>query len=538
MTSLLRRDLRHGVRIARAEYVRSLRGYVRSKRRLAGLLIAALFLGGNLLVTLPTAYVLGRTARAVDAIPGFAPATTTVPVVLVALATLRTLERIGRIDAHELVLTTVHPRAVVLGLVGAEFARLVTWFGVPTAAVVAAFTLGLGSPVLPLSAALVALPLVAWAAVWGYAVGISGLRLLRRLPGARRVLKAVGIVAMLVVVVAAQFAGRYLVADGAALTRAVSTLTIPPIVDYAALAFVGTPLARPPSAGALSVLVALLALTPVGLAVATHGASRLWLTDAPVRDASSAATTPAGQFAVPRPFAWRKVGRIAWAQLVRARRHPQDLAHLVVALFFLGPLGTTLAESSGDALGALVAGAGVGVGAYLAGATFGLNPLGDDRPQLPVLLLTATPPRTLVRGRTLAGLAVGLPVAGLGAMASVLLGLPPLYAVGFALVGAGICVAAAAFAVGLGAAYPVYEERAFWGTETVVPSTLVMLTYIVVVGVWTALGLIATWFLLAGHLVVTPVLLVALGAYLALTAAVSYGSYRYAIRRYRRYTVG
>lgn len=244
MSPFLRRDLRHGVRIARAEYVRSLRGYVHSTRRLVGLVVVVLFFGGTLLVTLPTAYALGRSARAVDAVPGFAPATTAVPAVLVALATLRTLERIGRIDAHELVLTAVPPRAVVLGLVGAEFARLVTWFGVPTAAVVAAFALGLGSTVFPLSAALVALPLVAWAAVWGYASGIAALRLLRRLPGARRVLKAVGIVAMLAVVVATQFVGRYLAIDGAALTRAVSTLSLPPVVDYAALAFVGTPLAR------------------------------------------------------------------------------------------------------------------------------------------------------------------------------------------------------------------------------------------------------------------------------------------------------
>jgi len=534
----LRHDLRHGRRIARAEFVRSVRGYVRNKRRLAGLAVALLFFGGNFLFALPTAYVLGLTARSVDAIPYFAPVATAVPVLLVALATLRTLERIGRIDAADLVLTTVHPRAVVVGLVGAEIGRLVLWFGVPVAAFATAFALGLGSPSLLLSAALVALPLVCSVAVWGYALGMATLRLFRRLPSVRRVLKGGGLLAMVAAVVASQFVGQYIVTEGTSVGVFVSALTLAPVVDYVALAFVGTPLARPASISAVVVLAGLLALTPVGLGVATRQASRLWFTDepTPTRDDARQPKTSSGWLAAPQPFAWRKAGRVAWAFLVRARRHPQELAHLVMVLFFLGPLGTTVAQSSSDALGPLVAAAGAGFGTYLAGATFGLNPLGDDRPQMPVLLLTGTDTRTLVRGRSLAGLAVGVPVAVLVPLASILLGTAPIHAVGFAAVGCLTCLAAALFAVGLGAAYPVYDEREFWGTETVVPSTLVMMGYIVVVGGGTVIGLVVTWYVLAGRLALAPLLLAGLGVYLALTVGVSYGSYRYALRRYRRYT--
>jgi hypothetical protein len=205
-------------------------------------------------------------------------------------------------------------------------------------------------------------------------------------------------------------------------------------------------------------------------------------------------------------------------------------------LFFIGPIGTTVVQSSGDALGVLIAGTGVGLGTFLAGATFGLNPLGDDRLQLPLLLLTTTSPRALVRGRLVAGLVVGLPIAVLVPLASVSLGTPVLRVLTFAGVGVGTCFAAAMFALGIGAAYPIYEGREFWGTETVVPSTLVMIGYLVVVGGGTVLGLIVTWFAVTGNLVLTPVAMSGLGVYLLLTVGVPYGAYRYAVRRYRRYS--
>lgn len=534
----VRRDVRHGVRIGRAEFVRSGRRYVRDKRRLAGIAVAMLFLGGNFLFTLPAAYVAGLEARSVTAIPFFEPAATLLPVALLLLATSRTLEQIGAIEAEELMLMTVHPRAVVVGLIGAEVARLAVWFGVPLVLLATAFALGLGAPSLVVTGALVALPVACWAAVWGYALGIGVLRLLRRLPGVRRLLKVAGVVAMVGAVVGSQVVGQY-VADGAvSVTGIAAALTFEPASEFLALAFVGTPLARPVSATALAMLAGLLALTPVGLAVVTRQVSVLWFTDAPDTAGSrrTSTKTSAGGFAPRRPFAWTKAGRVAWGLLVRGVRKPQEFSHLLMILFFAAPVGTTLVRSSGDSLGPIAAGMSVGLGVYLAGATFGLNPLGDDRPQLPVLLLSGTSPSALVRGRSVAGLAVGVPVAVLVPVASIAAGTSLTQAVAFAGVGVAFCLAAALFAVGLGAAYPIYEAREFWGSETVVPSTLVMMTYVFVVGGGTAIGLVGTWYAVTGRLVATPVFAVGCGVYLLLTAGLSFGSYRYAIRRYRRYT--
>ncbi|MFB6169106.1 MAG: hypothetical protein ABEJ43_09705 [Haloferacaceae archaeon] len=529
----LARDARDGLRIARAELRRSVREYLGDTRRLVGVTVVALVFGGYLLVFLPTVFVAGRGIRRVGAIPGFGLAATLLPVALLAVAALRTLERIGRVEAADLILLVVRPRAVVLGLVGAEAGRLALWFSLPAAAVVAAFAAGLGAPTLPLTAALVLLPLAACAAVWGYASGLVVLRVLRRLPGVRRVLKGVAGLAFVVAIVGSQVLGTYVASGGVAVDRLLASGGVGPLADYLALAFVGTPLARPVGAGTAAVPVVLLALVPVGLAVATRQASALWFTDAPRQGAS--AERSSGGFAPPEPFARTGAGRVAWGLLVRGVRQPSEFAHLVMVLVVLGPGTASVAQVDGPA-GPLVAGVGTLLGVHLAGATFGLNPLGDDRPQLPLLLLTRATPRTLVRGRVAAGLAVGVPVVLLATGGSVALGTPPLAAAALAVVGAALCLAASAFAVGVGAGYPVYETREFWGTETVVPSTLVTIAYLVVVGAGTAVGLVVTWVLAAG-LEPTPLVLGGLGVYALVTVVPSYGSYRYAVRRYRRYTV-
>ncbi|MFC6965216.1 hypothetical protein ACFQJ8_27500 [Halocatena marina] len=533
----LQRDVCIGVRIGRAEFTRSVRRAIQDERRLIGLGVVVLFFGANLFFALPTAYAIGRTARSVASIPFFGVGATAVPVMLVFLATFRTLERIGSIEAEDLLLMSVHPRAIVVGLIGAEVGRLAAWFGVPPVAFAAAFTLGLGSPSFLITTGIVTLPLICWAAVWGYACGIGVLRVLRRLPGIHRALKVGWVLAMLGLIVASQFVGHFIAEEGLSIQAFLSSLTFASLADYIALAFVGTPLAQPISAYALGILTALVTLTPVGLVIAARQASKLWFTDVESRDGTQGTKISTGGFTAPRPFVWTRSGRIAWGFLVRGVRQPQELSHLVMILFFIGPLGPTVVSASGDALGPLVAGIGVGLGTYLAGATFGLNPLGDDQPQLPLLLLTDTEPRTIIQGRQLASCAVGGPVAVLVPLISVLLGTTLLSGLAFAVVGIGMCLAAAHFAVGLGSAYPIYEEREFWGTETVVPSTLVMMVYQFVVGGGTVLGLLMTWYVVTGQLVVTAVFSVGFGVYLLLTVGVSYWSYRYAIRRYRRHTL-
>ncbi|ELZ94510.1 hypothetical protein C440_10038 [Haloferax mucosum ATCC BAA-1512] len=532
----LRRDVRHGLRIGRAEFVRSIRGYTKETRRVIGIIFSVLFFGVMTLFLASGAYVAGRSVQSAAEIPFFDPATTVLPAALLVLVVLRTFERIGDIEASEFVLTTVHPRAVVIGLLVAETSRLVLWFGLPIAAFVAAFTSGLGAPTLPLSAAAVLLPLVGWATVWGYALGIGFLRVLQYLPGIRRMLKIVGGALVLVFVAGSQFVGQAIVSEDISIGSLLSRVTFAPLVDYVSLAFVGTPLARPSSWTAAVVALVLLALTPVGLAVATRQATALWFTDVGSRSATAQSKGSESGFSAPKPLALAQSGRIAWGHLVRGVRHPQQFSHLITIIFFIGPVGTSAFQGLDDYLGLVVAGTGIGLATYLAGATFGLNPLGDERPQLPFLLLTATTPRTLVRGRALAGFAIGAPVAVVASLGSIAFGTKPLHGVGFALGGVVMCLAATAFAVGIGTAYPIYEEREFWGTETVVPSTLVLLLYIFIVGGGTTIGYFTTLYLVSEGIPTAVLPGVLIGLYGLVTAGVSYGSYRYAIRRYRTYT--
>lgn len=537
----LRRDCRHGGRIARAEFVRSVRRYFRDARRIAGLGIAALFLGGNLLLALPSVQALGGRVGSVGSIPYFGPVTTLLPVGLVLLGALRTVERIGGVDGEDFLLTAVHPRAVVLGLIAAEIARLLLWFGLPILAVAGAFAAGLGTPLLLVGGTLVLVPLVCSAAVWGYAVGIGVLRLLRHLPRFRRVLKVGGIVLLVAFVVLSQVGVQYVASSDVSLLGLVGVLAVAPLTEYATLAFLGTPLAAPVTPGALAVLISLIALTPVGLAVAERQATALWFTDGPSGDEPAQERTdtpaPASGFAPPRPFAWTTTGIIAWGHLVRTVRHPQNLAHLLMLVFFAGPFLGGFTQGSGSDHALLLGGAGVVVGVYLAGATFGLNPLGDDRPVLPLVLLTETEPRTFLRGRLAAGLAVGVPVAVLAPLGSTALGASPLCALAFAVAGSGFCVTAGLFALGLGCAYPIYEKRKIWGAETVAPSTLVLLGYTSVVVGGAAIGLVFTFLGVTENFGPTGVVVVLLAVYLLLTLGVPYISYRYARQRYRKYTL-
>lgn len=533
----LHHDVRHGLRIGRAEFVRSFRGYLGNTRRLVGLAIVVLFFGGSLLVGIPAAYFLGRTARSAAAIPFFAPAATALPVALVLLSMFRTLERIGNIEAEELMLLAAHPRAIVIGLITAEIGRLFLWFGFPLGGFIIAFALGVGSPLIVVSGGLIAIPLVCCAAVWGYASGIGVLRLLERLPSMRRFLKASGVLAMIGLVVASQFAGQFLVEADISIQQRLSVFTFDPLVEYIALTFIGTPIAGPISLHAGVVLAAVIVLTPIGLSVSTRQASALWFTETVHSDATTRTPRSRGGFSPPQPFAWSKAGRIAWGILLRGRRHPQELNHLLMAVFFIAPFGTAVVQLSSDAIGPIVAVVGVGLATYFSGAAFGLNPFGDEQSQFPLLLLTETSATTMIRGRLLSGIAIGFPFAVFGPLASVFFGLTVLQAAVTTVIGSAMCLTASMFAVGLGSAYPIYEEREFWGTKTVVPSTLVMTIYVFVVGPGTILGLLATWFAVTGNLVLTPVFSVFFSFYLLLTGGVSYASYRYAIRRYRRYSI-
>ncbi len=531
-----RQDIRHGVRIVRAEFVRELREATGDRRQMIGLLMMGLFYGGGLLFVLPGVYVLGQTVDSVNSIPYLGGIATVLPLLLLLLSMFRTGQQIGTIEGEELILLTAHPRAVVLGVIGAEIAHLAVWLGVPSGLIAVVFALGMGTPMLPVTAGLVLLPLFCWVSVWGYAGGIGMLRLFRWLPGLERLLKIGWVIAMLLIMFGSQYIGTA-IADGTfSMEGLLETLTFEPLRSYAELVFIGTELSHSPSIGGVGVLGGLVLLTPLGLAVATKQAAVFWFTDDPTPEQPQRTERTSGGFDAPQPFGSNSARTIAWGHLVRAVRQPQEFAHLTMVLIYLGMGAAPLIQSAGI-IGPIVAGLGIVLATQLAGMTFGLNPLGDDRPAFPLLLLTDVGPRTLVWSRVIAGLAIGVPIALLVPLGSIVVGTPVLPAVGFTVVGCAMCLTAATFAVGIGAAYPIYEEREFWGTETVVPSTGIMMVYLWVVSGGTVIGLLLTWSVLTGSGGFSPLVVAGVGVYLLMTVGVPYGSYRYAVRRYRTYTL-
>ncbi|WP_380676582.1 hypothetical protein [Salinigranum sp. GCM10025319] len=534
-------DVRHGLRIASAEFRRSLRGYTRDLRRVLGIALLALLFGGTLLFALPGVYLLGQHVQTLSTIPFLGQIALLVPLGLLCIAVLRTLERIGTPASEDLLLTTVHPRAVIVGLITAETARVALWFGLPLLVVGTVFAAGLGSPTLVATAGLVLFPLVCCTAVWGYAFGLAVLRVLRRLPTLQRLLKIGGIALLVVFVVVSQFVGRYLSDEGVSIQADLSAVQFGPLTEYASLAFVGTPLAQPVDLSAVVVLGSCLVLIPLGLVASERQAVALWFTDS-AGDTSTETrlSTPSdtvGHFTPPRPFSWTKAGRLAWGHLVRVARKPQQLVHLLLVVFFLGPFGSIFLRSSGDGLLASIAGVAVVLGVYISGAAFTLNPLGDDRDHLPLVLLTDTDTRTHLHGRAGAGLSIGLPLAVLVPVGALALSSSPFYGLAFAIAAVGWCIAGSFLALGLGCAYPVYEEREMWGVETVSPSALVLMTYSIVVVFGTGLGLVLLWYLLTGHIALSVFVLTGVCIYVLVTGVIPVASYLYAVRRYRRHSI-
>jgi ABC-2 type transport system permease protein len=384
-----------------------------------------------------------------------------------------------------------------------------------------AFAVGAGSPATVLLALAAALPVVVFAATVGYLLALVGAAAGRRLPHVTGLKFGAYVGGMALVGLSGPLLAES-VERGAVgpLERAAAI----PVADYAALALIGTPAGVVTPAGAATAL-AVLALTAGGVAVAPRLAAHLWFTEA-----NRTGETVAERHAeMPRTFAATPSLRVAWRYLLLARRAPRRLVHLSVFLFLLFPL-TGVVVAAPDAIPAVASGSAVVFGTLLSGAAFGLNPLGDEGDALPALLVTGVGGRRLVRGRLLAGLAVGVPLAVLGALGLWLsLDLDPRAGAGL-LVGVGpLSLAAGCVALGLGAAVPKFESEEIFGVETVHPSRIPLLLYVYggLVAVPLGLALLA----LPPDTVDRTVHLAALAVYAVVVGALSVGGYVYAVRR-------
>ncbi len=430
-----------------------------------------------------------------------------------------------------LVRTSVPPTAVVLGRLTSETAQAMALVVPPGAVLLLVVAVGAGGPVAPLLLLLAAVPVFLLAVALGRSLGD-----VLRYANQRLRVSAWTKAGLLLVGVVAAYAGTQVVMEqllgGATDVPSVSiTAFLPgaPLQAYASVAF--APLGTAVEPFGLGVAALVLAAVPAGLWATVRFEEWLLLRE-PAGDRDETAGADESR-AVPGPFRTTGSTRVAWRYLLRTRRDPAMLAHLFPVLIGGLSFGASFVGDPELAV-QLGPGAAVVAGAALSGGLYCLNPLGDDRDQLPLVLTSARSTAVMLRGRALAGLCVGLVVAWGGAVPLLLASGSVVDAVGYALFAPVLLTAGTGVALGMGAVLPKFERSEYVNVERAHPSMLVVMGYffgslfVGVPGLLALLGIlgdpsILEWAALAGYLLVV--------------AASGVGGYVFAVRKFDRLTL-
>lgn len=429
---------------------------------------------------------------------------------------------VGRVGP--LVRTSTTPRAVVAGRVGGAF-LVGSIFGVlPLLVVLVELLVGAGGVLAPTLFLVGLFPVALAGAVVGRALGSGGKLLGRRLgiDGWAKVVLGLGIIAVLFL--GTQLATRSFIENPETAMPRTALLPGAPAQAYGSLVL--APVGGAATTTGLLVFAAIVATGFVAAALTVRTEERLLVTD----DGAQGATV-SSDATVPTPFGHTPSTRLAWRYLLRARRNPSMMGHLFPLLFGgMSMLASVFA--SPDA--ALLVGPGAleVLGVLLAGATYGLNPLGDERDQLPLLLTSARSTAIPLRGRAIAGATIGLVFVALGfAFDAYLNGV--VGSLARAALSVFLVVAATGTALGFGAALPAFERREYMNVERAHPSIIILFGYLLGGTVMAAGGLV-----LASIVAVDGIGLLTggLGAvYLLFVVAFAVGGYVYAVRRFDRF---
>lgn len=472
---------RHALRVGFVEWRRSVRATRADTAKLAiygaGALFGLLATGGVILAIL---FLLDDASglRIGDPVRGNLALFWLFDVFIVGQRAVSLYDRIG---AESLVLTTVSARTVAVGLVVAETLRVLSLIAVPALLLTGAFAYTTGAVAAVVTVPFAVTCFVATAVAVGIALGQIVALLVARVPFVARHRTVLGgglAVAFFAVYAAFQYSAVGLPVD-------IGLLGLLPPGWVADLFVLGSPVSGSPARAATVAVGGPLAV--VGLtAITVRVATAYWYTD-PVdptddgavdsdtgptddRDALSAAISPLQVPAV----AAQPTRRVAQLALLRTRREPARLSFLLAPLAIVGSTLVSLAGAGAGGVGGGLAPVVVALAlAWLAGAAFGLNPLGDEAPVLPATLLSTVGGRRFVRGLCLPGALVGVPVAVLATAAGVAIaGYEPVDAAG--LVGLALVLSAAAvgLAPGVGTRFPRFEAVTVGRSREVVPPAL------------------------------------------------------------------
>lgn len=469
-----RPDLSHAALVARVEVRRSVRAVRSSTTRAAAFGIALLFW-----VALPTvgggvvAYELGRRLPEVPtAVPvlDFVRGGSAVSWVgLGALAAARAAGRKGDLDAPEGILTTVPARDAALGLLLAEYARMVLVAAIPVLTVAVALAVGAGvvAPLVavPATAALV----LAVSLSLGFPVGIAVKWLTLRSPwlARHRTALLVGVFGLYFLAVTSR-------AFNEAVTALQRALRDTPLAWFGDAALLGLPGIAAVPVHALVAASLTAVVVPAFGAVGIRSATALWYADRTRaetdEESSSDRRVSLGERAL-APLSGvlaRPTRTVTLAVWRRTERSPIRLLYVAYPLFFLyAPLRTAFESGVPTSLPVLVA----LYGTWAVGATV-LNPLGDEGAVLPATLLSGIEGRQFVAGHVLSATLVGVPVVALATGAAGALS-PLESARWLALTAASavLVVAGTVLAVAVGTLFPRFGTvEVFRSREVTMPS--------------------------------------------------------------------
>lgn len=541
-------SVRNAILVARTEMRRSWRKLRTNPGRLALLALAMVF-PALIVVAAPFgAYFLGRALRGsglsipLRPIRGFA---TFFLLIGVFGNCYRVLQQSGDLDEREGLLTTIPARDAAAGVLLAECGRLLAIGIVPVVGIVIGFALGARSPLSAVVVPGAALGLLALGVTAGFALGMAlklGFARSRFLASHKTAIGAVAFLVYMAIVFFPQFAGI----TGRTFDL-YTVLGAVPTGWLADLALLGAPGASVSVARATLAAGMVLVGVPTFAGLSIRLADRYWHADAVhPEDESDAVETSAidgtlmtvFEGIVSRPTL--AVARKTW---LRARRAPITLSYVLYPAFvFLVPLRN--AVRTGTIPPTLPALVGI-YGAWMTGAAFALNPIGDEAASLPVTLTASASGARLIQGKILPGVTIGVPATVVATIISgVLSPLDPVSVAGLVVAAVACCVGGAALAAGVGAAFPRFGSVNVTGNrEAVVPSLTAFVVFSLGLFVLAIPGLVAGVPPVASELAtafsVSRAAVTAAGPLLTglLLGVVGWLTYRYAARTIDRYTL-
>lgn len=484
--------MRHSVQLGLAGVRQTIRGLRRNPYRLRLLAIAAIGLGisfGGMGVLYA---LLLRTIEGPLSIPGEVRlGVSALWVAAVWFFSQRTMLYWRQPRAEAFVLTTVSTRTAAIGMLLTEFFTACLVLLLPTVLLVGIVGYAFLSPVSLLLVPLAVGLFAATALLVGYALGFAYLFVAGRsrgLANQQGQLIVQLVVFAVTVYLVAQFFG------GVPAVWEVTSFAWLPISWLVDLAVLGTPVTA--SLGrALAVVLGSLVVLGGGSLVVERLAGAYWVTDPGSATPESGDTTTGPQshdggglaagispLVIPG-FVGRPTQRVAQVVLLRLRRAPRRLLFLVTLVVSLGIYLGVIYVQLEDPL-ALVPVVCVLFFPWLAGAAFGLNPLGDEGAVLPATLTSSISGRGYVRGFMLPGLLYGLPITVLCTLVGAMVSPYPLgVGVGFVVVGVVLHVVSAVLAPAVGMRFPRFSSISVSQNSGIVPPSMTaIIVYSLAVG--------------------------------------------------------